>query len=537
MENRSLNGLEVFPEKGQGKNTENAVKKLSPNFHDLTPQTILTHVRELKKGNGTPQHREILTRLLEQAEPVDFELQAFPNRAHLQQQLENPKLRKPERDEILDQLKRFKLTARHHVVLVVETVINIAKANNWGLCKHNEFVYVYNGAYWSEVEKDTLQQFLGEAAEKMGVTKYSAKYYEFREKLLKQFLSNAHLPTPEPDAEKVLINLMNGTYEFNGKNGCLRPCNPGDFLTYQLPFCYDPQAKAPLFEAYLNRVLPDPERQHVLAEYLGSVFIRHGSNQLKTEKALMLYGTGANGKSVFFEIVNALLGNENVSGFSLQSLTDEAGYYRAKIANKLVNYASEINGKLEASIFKQLVSGEPVSARLPYGQPMTLRQYAKLIFNTNELPREVEQTNAFFRRFLIIPFDKTIPEKEQDRELHTKIIASELSGVFNWVIAGLTRLLDQKDFSHCQAAIQALDQYRKESDSVLMFLDEEGYQASSTCEIPLKDMFSEYRAYCIENRFRAASMKTFADRLRTAGYQTERKNFGRIVCAEKKILS
>ncbi len=70
-----------------------------------------------------------------------------------------------------------------------------------------------------------------------------------------------------------------------------------------------------------------------------------------------------------------------------------------------------------------------------------------------------------------------------------------------------------------------------------MFLDEEGYQASSTCEIPLKDMFCKYRAYCNENGFRAASMKTFADRLRSAGYQTERKNFGRIVCAEKEILS
>lgn len=55
--------------------------------------------------------------------------------------------------------------------------------------------------------------------------------------------------------------------------------------------------------------------------------------------------------------------------YSLHSLTIDNGYFRAKLANELVNYASEINGNLEASIFKQLLSGEPVEVRLAYGQP------------------------------------------------------------------------------------------------------------------------------------------------------------------------
>ena len=84
---------------------------------------------------------------------------------------------------------------------------------------------------------------------------------------------------------------------------------------------YNPQAKAPLFEAYLNRVLPDIKRQKILAEYLGFVFIKHGSNRLKEEKALILYGTGANGKSVFFEIVSALLGAENISNYSSNKIS------------------------------------------------------------------------------------------------------------------------------------------------------------------------------------------------------------------------
>ncbi|WP_206366746.1 DUF5906 domain-containing protein [Sphingobacterium sp. SGL-16] len=106
---------------------------------------------------------------------------------------------------------------------------------------------------------------------------------------------------------------------------------------------------APIFEKYLNTVIPDIEKQRVLAEYLGLVFIKNGNKAIKEEKALILYGTGANGKSIFFEVVNALLGDDNVNNYSLSSLTIHNGYFRAKIANKLVNYASEINGKLEAS--------------------------------------------------------------------------------------------------------------------------------------------------------------------------------------------
>ena len=329
------------------------------------------------------------------------------------------------------------------------------------------------------------------------------------------------MPTPESNKDTVLINLKNGTFEISPQGRKLRPFDRSDFITYQLPFEYNPQAKAPLFEAYLKKVLPDPERQMVLAEYLGFVFIKHGSNALKEEKALILYGTGANGKSVFFEVVNALLGADNVSSYSLQSLTNDNGYFRAKLANKLVNYASEINGNLEASIFKQLVSGEPVEARLPYGQPFILKQYAKLIFNCNELPKDVEHTNAYFRRFLIIPFDVTIPEHEQDKNLHAKIIDNELSGVFNWVLQGLEKLLKQKKFSDCEAARQAVEQYKIESNSVQMFLNENEYKASSKYKL-IKELYPEYRSFCQEDGMTPFKKSNFIKQLRALSLVVDR---------------
>ncbi|TAN14110.1 MAG: DNA primase [Chitinophagaceae bacterium] len=477
-------------------------KALNPQFSDLkNPETYKNHIQELvKKGEPTP-HGEVLGQLIKQVEPLDFQALAFP--------------------KVEDGEPEPKITLKHYLVISVENMLKLAEKNRWGLCKRYDFIYLYNGTYWKELDKDNFQKFLGEAVEKMGVPKFSARYFQFREQLFKQFLATAYLPINEINKSSVQINLLNGTFEITLKGTSLKPFDRNDFLTYQLPFKYDPDAKAPIFEKYLNKVLPDVERQRVLAEFLGYVFIRNGSKNLKEEKALILYGTGANGKSVFFEIVNALLGAENFSSYSLQSLTNDNGYFRAKLANKLVNYATEINGNLEASIFKALASGEPVEARLPYGEPFTLTQYAKLIFNCNSLPQSVEHTEGFFRRFLIIPFDVTIPESEQDKDLHNKIIGNELAGVFNWVLAGLQRLLTQKHFSQCDAAMRALERYRIESNNVLSFLNDCEYKKSPERWITIKDLYPKYRAFCGEGNGQPFKKSNFIKQLRALGYTVE----------------
>ena len=513
--------------------------KLNPTFDDLNnSETFTNHVQKLvTKGEPTP-HAEILNQLIEQFEPLDFEALVCPQIEQLKNKLKDLNPDSKQAKGISEQLENLyqnvKLTSDHYLVLSIENVRKVAEKNRWGLCKNQDFVYLYNGEYWTYLDKESFQKFLGEATEKMGVTKFKAKVFHFREKLLKQFLATEYLPTPVPPKESVYINLKNGTFEVTTKSQAIRKFHPADFITYQLPFEYNPEAKAPIFQAYLNKVLPDVERQKVLAEFLGYVFVKNGSNTLKEEKALILYGTGANGKSVFFEIVNALLGTENVCSYSLQSLTDVNGYYRAMIANKLVNYASEINGNLETSIFKQLVSGEPIEARLPHGRPMQIRQYSKLIFNCNELPKEVEHTNAYFRRFLIIPFDVTIPEHEQDKQLHTKIIEKELSGVFNWVLEGLNRLLEQKHFSKCEAAKKAVEQYKIQSDTVNLFIEDNSYKCNAINYKLIKDLYTDYRTFCNEDGFKPVNKTNFIKRLKSFGVLVEKKNIGNVAYLSKE---
>lgn len=421
-----------------------------------------------------------------------------------------------------------RVTQKQYVVIAIDEVIDIAKANDWGLCTKDGFIYVYNGRYWQLINAEDFKSFLAEAVMKMGVPIFDAKYFKFRDDIYKQFLSSANLPTPEQQ-DKVLINLLNGTFEITNAGFRLRePCRE-DFLKYQLPFEHNPSAECPIFRKYLNRVLPDIDCQKVLAEYMGYIFV----NNLKLEKALILFGTGANGKSVFFEVINAILGKDNICSYSLQSLTQYDSYQRAELANKLLNYATEISVRLDTAIFKQMVSGEPVEARRIYSSPFVMTDYAKLMFNCNELPRDIEQTDAFFRRFLIIPFTETIPEEEQDPDLSKKIISSELSGVFNWILDGLNRILNQRKFTKADIILSQIAIFRKESDSVAMFVEEEGYKPSVEETKPLKNMYGYYKDYCSRNGYRLCSNRTFSDRLRMLRYVIERKSQGMVVFCEK----
>ncbi len=412
-------------------------------------------------------------------------------------------------------------------VIAVDEILRLAKQYHWGLCKNKEFIYLYNGAYWFNLDGEQLMTFLGEVSHKLGVPALRSRHYEFRKKLVAQFHAVANMPAPASNSGKTLINLLNGTLEIDGGNFLLRPFNSDNFLTYQLPFSFDPLANAPVFQNYLKTVLLHEELRNILAEYIGYLFIPN--NTLKLEKTILLYGVGANGKSVFFDIINALLGRVNVSTYSLQNLTDKSGYYRAMIGNKLVNYASEINRKLDPTLFKQLVSGEPIEARLPYGQPFILEKYAKLIFNTNELPKDVEHTNAYFRRFIIIPFDVIIPDNKQDKSLASKIVKNELPGVLNWVLEGLRRLTVNKTFTSSDIVSRQVESYKNESDTTYLFLEEMSYVPDVNLSKPLRELYSEYKLFCMENNYMAFSNRSFSKQLRARYFEIRRTNGVRIV--------
>ena len=421
-----------------------------------------------------------------------------------------------------------KITDSIRQLAIVYQILEITKQNDFKICQNNQAIYIFNGCYWKTHDRENFEKFLTDCCIKAGISNWIADGFQFKEHLYKQFLSTAYLSKPQINLNKVLINLQNGTFEIDKGITSSKSFDHKDFLTYQLNFSFDKNATAPKWQQFLDHVLPDISCQQILAEYIGYVFIRHGAKLLKEERLLILYGTGSNGKGVIFEIMQHLFGSDNISYHTLQELTDQNGYYRAMIGDKLLNYGSDINIKLDHGIFKKLSSGEPINARLPHGAPMEFKQYAKLMFNCNVLPKDTEQTNGYFRRFLIIPFERTITEKEKDTNLAEKIAKKEMPGIFNWVLAGLDRLLKNNQFTYCEPAENALKSYKLDSDNVLQFLSDNDYNYKSNHFTPLADLYQSYKNHCTDSGCNPLNKRNFGNRLLAIGSKRKRLTGGTV---------
>lgn len=479
--------------------------------------------------------REVLNKLLELIEPVDFEKIAFPQLEGLKNRLAELDSNEPEYKSVSAQIRKCKLTTKHYTITLIEELSKTAIKHDFGLAEYHQYVYVYTGTHWEKIDSNDFKSFLRDVALKMGIEKFNAKYHRNTEEYLKQFFSNNHLPKTSINLNQVSINLNNGTYDITANEKILRPFNKADFLTYVLNFDFDPNAEAPLFEKYLDRVLPQQELQNVLAEYIGSLFIRNGNDTLKLEKVLVLYGSGANGKSVLFEILMKLFGKDNVTSYTLEKLTDSNGYSRAQIENKILNYAPEISTRLDQTLFKQISSGEPIEARSPYKEPFIMENYAKIICNCNELPKDIEHNEGFFRRFMIIPFNVTIPVEEQDKNLHTKIVTTELSGIFNWVLSGLDRLLKNGKFTQSDIIDNIINEYKIESDSVALFIEDGFIKSTNNGSYSLRDIYQLYRDYSLQNGYKPLNLKNFRKRLEFLKVEVIRRSEGTRVFLESNM--
>lgn len=286
-----------------------------------------------------------------------------------------------------------KFTRTEQIVSAICLLLERATLLGCNLSYANDNVHMFVGTHHVHVNKDAFRNFLGEYSGAVG-RGTEANYFQFRGDLLKQFESSAYRLVPDREPGLTLIPLQNGTLEITAEGTKLREHNQEDFLTFLLPFSYDPVAIPARFQAFMDHILPDKNLQSIIQEYVGSGFISSGI--MKLEKLLKLYGSGANGKSVLLSIISAMVGRGNISEFSLDKITDDAGYYRAQAQGKLFNICSETPKRIgDNAILKQWASGEPIAVR--YRPPAMMENPPRLLFSANELPGDVEHSDGFFR--------------------------------------------------------------------------------------------------------------------------------------------
>ena len=258
--------------------------------------------------------------------------------------------------------KTHKVSFPAKVSIIIKELYDLAQEKQMPLCSFAGFGYFFNTAYWEQIDPVRLNKFLSRFATRCGINEKIAISASIQKMLIQQFHSYASRVEPTGD-DCVKINLQNGTLRIDDNSCVLEPFSADDFLRYQLSVAYNENAQINLFQQFLDRVLPEKESQEFLAEYIGYTL----TTNIKLEQCLILVGSGANGKSVIFDIVNALLGKDNITHYTLAQLCGDNEYRRATLSGKLLNYSSELGtGLADVDMVKKLISNEPIDARLPY---------------------------------------------------------------------------------------------------------------------------------------------------------------------------
>ncbi len=420
--------------------------------------------------------------------------------------------------------------------IIIEMLLKLAREVNYGLGAVGGNPIFFNGCHWQEVEKELFSNFLSLIFEVSGIDHHISIEEDFQKGIVRQFNAQATLPPLDYNSNVVMINLQNGTFVFDNGNITFKEFDPKDRLMFQLPFKYDAKATAPKFEKFLEEVIPEENARLVIAEYVGYIFAKH----LSFEKCMIFLGEGRNGKSVLQEIIVSLLGEENVLSHPISSLADTTGYHRAQLEHKLLNACSEFSlDGAKPDIVKVMASNQPLSVRNIYGDPKIIKNYGRLLFNSNMLSnKDVEQSEGFFRRFLIVEFNQSIPIEKVNPYLRQEIVAEELSGIFNWALEGLKRITapGAKGFTYSRHIENASCKFKNDSSSVYIFLEECGYESSEKEYTSSTVLYKEYAEYCKDFGYRAVSSRIFLKRIEANKIRVERKktnNATWVYCTKK----
>jgi len=238
------------------------------------------------------------------------------------------------------------------------------------------------------------------------------------------------------------------------------PFTPKIICTEKADYPMRSVQKPVLWEKFLSEVLPDDTARANLQEFFGMCYIDR--EKISIEKMAFLIGSGANGKSVVFDVMKHVMGKGGMSFLDPAQLTDPK--FLTEIEGRRLNFAADTRkGASFDSALKALASSNEVHGWRMYQGSVVLR-CPPLAFAFNETPRFRDISPAFFRRVLPIVFGVTIPPSRQDRRLAAKICATELPGVFNWIMQGRKRLLDNGgEFTPCKASDDQLADMRRQA--------------------------------------------------------------------------
>ena len=322
----------------------------------------------------------------------------------------------------------------------------------------------------------------------------------------------------ELDASPDLLNTESGTIDL--RTGELREHRREDLITKIAPTTYRPDAAAPTWEAFLERVLPGEDLRAFVQRAVG-----YSATGDTSEQCMFInHGGGANGKSTFQEALAAALGNYAMRAPTEMLLAKRSDgvpndVARLKGARFVSASETEEGRRLAESRIKDLTGQDTITARFMKAEWFDFAPTHKLWLSTNHKP-EIRGTDAaIWRRIRLVPWAVTIPPAEQDKKLPIAL-RHELAGILAWVVRGCLQW--RRDGLQAPDEVRkATGEYRAEMDVLAGFLVE-------CCELDTghweyaKDLYECYKRWCDENGERPEPQRKFGGRLGERGFQRDR---------------
>lgn len=296
------------------------------------------------------------------------------------------------------------------------------------------------------------------------------------------------------------------------------------YIINQLPHKY-PTSEPPhdRIDKWLDFICLDPDDKEMLLQYAG-LCMTHDTRQ---QKFLMLKGKGGQGKSIVINMINAVVGEENLSHLALETISGNK-FMAWTLLGKLVNSCGDLRNKPleDITVIKKLVGEDPIDAEIKYAiAPVSFLNYAKLLFSANEIPLiKNERTDGFYRRLLVLEMPNTPPEINPNL---TSELKEQLDGFIWLAVQALQRMYGRDGNGKIIISKNSKTQTEKHkyfSDSVSGFIHEMLNEDESG-RVSTTDMWKMYQHYCEEEECQGLGKKSFFKALEDKGYPRPDERF------------
>ena len=331
----------------------------------------------------------------------------------------------------------------------------------------------------------------------------------------------------EMDKDNFLFNTSSQT--INLKTNKIKEPGITDLITKKSNFIFDKTATCPTWDMFLQQIFnKDRELIRFVQKAMGYSLCGDTSEQC----LFILWGTGANGKSTFLNVLQQLFGDYAASTGTetfMKKTNDHSNDIARLKGMRLVTSSEGEQGKpLSESLVKLITGEDALTARFLYGEYFSFKPTFKIFMATNHKPKIRGADNGIWRRIKMIPFTVTIPPEQRDKKLTEKLIA-ENSGILNWLLKGYVMWQKEGLAMEPDAVRNANEEYRMDMDVVGTFVNEcLEIDASLKWRLNNTLLYNTYVKWCTKNNERLQSQKWLTMRMSEKGFKRMLSNGERL---------